>query len=94
MQYVVIAHDGTDAKAADRRTAARPAHIEGAKRMKEAGTLLTGGAILDDDGNMIGSVMVVDFSTREDLDTWLDGDPYVTGNAWERIEVKPFRVAI
>jgi uncharacterized protein YciI len=94
MQYVVIAHDGTDAGAQGRRAAARPAHIEGAKRMKEAGTLLTGGAILDDDGTMIGSVMVVDFATREDLDIWLAGDPYVTGNAWERIEVKPFRVAI
>lgn len=94
MQFVVIAHDGTDAGAKERRAAARPAHIEGAKRMKEEGTMISGGAILDDDGNMIGSVVFADFPSRADLDAWLASDPYTTGGVWQRTEVMPFRVAI
>lgn len=94
MQFVVIAHDGEDLQAPERRTKARPAHIEGAVRMKENGSMLTGGAILDDDGAMIGSVMFVDFPSRAELDAWLASDPYVTGDVWRRIEIRPFRVAV
>lgn len=94
MQFVVIAYDGEDAQAQDRRSKARPAHIQGAVRMKENGSMLTGGAMLDDHGNMIGSVLVVDFPTRTELDQWLASDPYVTGDVWRRVEVRPFRVAV
>ena len=94
MQFVVIARDGADPGAPDRRAKARPAHIEGAVRMKEDGSMLTGGAILDDHGAMIGSVMVVDFPSRAELGAWLASDPYVTGDVWRRIEVRPFRVAV
>ncbi len=62
--------------------------------MKDKGTLLTGGAILDDNGTMVGSVAVVDFPSREELDAWLAVDPYVTGGVWRRIDVHPFKVAV
>ncbi len=94
MQFVVIAYDGTDAGARDRRLAARPAHLENAGRMKEKGTLLTGGAILDDQGATIGSVLVVDFPSRTEFDAWLAADPYVTGDVWRKVEARPFRVAV
>jgi uncharacterized protein YciI len=94
MQFVVIAYDGEDSQAPDRRMKARPAHMEGAARMKKDGSMLTGGAMLDDGGGMIGSVMVVDFRSRAELDAWLAADPYVTGDVWRRIEVRAFRVAV
>ena len=94
MQYVIVAMDGTDDEALNRRLAVREDHIEGAKKMKEEGTLIKGGAILDDEGNMAGSVAFVEFETRDDLDHWLKTDPYVTGGVWQDIDVKPFRVAI
>ena len=94
MQFVVIAYDGTDAGARDRRLAARPAHLENARRMKDEGVLLTGGAILDDQGAMIGSVLVVDFPSRPGLDAWLASDLYVTGDVWRKVEARPFRVAV
>ena len=94
MQFVVIAHDDTDAEAPGRRQAARQAHLEGARHLREEGAILTGGAILDEAGAMIGSVVIVDFETRADLDAWLASDPYVTGDVWRRIEVHPFRVAV
>ncbi len=92
-QFVVIAYDGTDEDALNQRMAARPAHFEGARQLKAQGSFIEGGAILNDAGKMIGSVMVVAFESRAHLDQWLKVEPYVTGNVWQQIEVKPFRVA-
>jgi uncharacterized protein len=94
VQFVVIARDGTDVDAVMRRQAVRPHHLEGIQPLVDAGNVLTGGAILDDDGNMRGSVLLVDFPSREELDAWLDHDPYVTDGVWQQIEVVPFRVAV
>jgi|694.fasta_scaffold45506_3 uncharacterized protein YciI len=92
-QYVVIAHDGSDEGAHERRMDARPHHLEGARILKERGCFVTGGAILDADGAMKGSVMIVQFEDDEEMRDWLDNDPYVTQGVWKSIEVKPFRVA-
>ena len=94
MQYLVVARDGIDEGAAARRAAVRDAHIEGAKAMAQSGAMLLGGAMLDDDGAMIGSVCIVEFEDRAALDAWLQGDPYVTGDVWRTIEVTPFRRAV
>jgi uncharacterized protein len=93
MQWLIIARDGSDEGAPERRQAARPAHLENAARLQEQGHLLIGGALLDEDGRMIGSAAVAQFATREDLDAWLRTDPYVTGGVWQEIEVIPYRVA-
>lgn len=91
--YLVVAYDGTDPEAMNRRLAARPAHFEGMKPMVESGEAVSGGAILDDAGRMIGSAMMVNFKDRAALDAWLQRDPYVTGKVWERIEVTPMLIA-
>jgi uncharacterized protein len=93
MQWLIIARDGSDEGAPERRQAARPAHLENAARLQEQGHLLIGGALLDEDGRMIGSAAVAQFGTRDDLDAWLRTDPYVTGGVWQEIEVIPYRVA-
>jgi len=92
MQFLVIAYDGTDEKALDRRMAARQAHLSGIEKMKAEGKALYGVAILGAGDKMAGSVMVVDFPSRADLDAWLKAEPYVTGNVWQKIEVLPARV--
>jgi len=92
MQFLVIGHDGTDDQALSRRMTAREAHLAGVVKMKEEGKAIFGTAILDDQGNMIGSVMVMDFPSREELDTWLNIEPYVKGDVWLRIEVLPTQV--
>ena len=93
MQWLIIARDGTDAQAQERRMAARPAHLEHAAKLQAAGHLLVGGALIDDDGRMIGSAWVAQFETRAQLDAWLRTDPYVTGNVWQDIRIMPYRVA-
>ena len=91
-QFLVSAHDGTDAEAPARRAAARPAHLAGIGKL--GGAMILGGAMLDPAGVPIGSVMVVEFPDRADLDAWLAADPYTVEGVWRRIEVVPFRVAV
>ena len=92
-QFVLIAYDGTDADALSRRMTARPAHLENVRRLKAQGRFTEGGAILDEGGRMIGSIMIVAFSSQDELNGWLANDPYVTGKVWERIQVQPYRSA-
>src|SRR5258708_1981712 len=92
MQFVIVAKDGTDAEAPARRLAARPAHIELGSRLRDSGEHLYGVALPDDAGMMIGSVLVVDYKSRQELDAWLAGEPYATGNVWKSIEILPCRV--
>ena len=94
MQFLVIARDGTDEGALDRRMVARGLHFARLPAMLEAGEMLVGGAILDDHGKMIGSTALVDFPDRAALDRWLAEEPYVTGGVWRDIEVVPFRLAV
>lgn len=94
MQFLIIAKDGTDADAPARRQAARPDHLKLATAMAEEGSLKSGGAILDDNGAMVGSAAIVEFPDRAALDAWLARDPYVTGGVWQTIEVHPFRLAV
>ncbi len=94
MQFIVTGTDGTDAGALDRRMAVRQAHLETAKKMKESGKWLYAAAILDDQGDMCGSMIVCDFESEQALKSqWLDSEPYVTGKVWETVEIKRAAVA-
>ena len=93
LQYIVYAWDGTDDSALERRMNARPAHFEYARKLKSENNFILGGAMLDDAGKMIGSTMVVQFESEEGLKVWLEEEPYVNGKVWEKIEIRPFRVA-
>lgn len=94
MEFLVVAYDGKDAGAKERRLNARPAHLDGVQVLKANGAFINGGAILDDQGNMIGSTLYVDFPSRAAFEQWLQNDPYVTGGVWVDIEVKPIRLVL
>jgi uncharacterized protein YciI len=92
MHYLIIAHDGTDEKALERRLAARDRHLSSIERLKAEGKALYGAALLDNAGTMRGSILIVNFPSDEELREYLASDPYVTGHVWEQVEVKPCRV--
>ncbi|MGZ5222215.1 MAG: YciI family protein [Chitinophagaceae bacterium] len=92
-QYIMHAWDGTDEQALERRMKSRPAHFENARKLKANGNFIMGGAMLSDEGKMIGSTMVIQFETKEQLQNWLDSEPYITGKVWEKMDLRPFRVA-
>lgn len=94
MQFIVIAYDGTDEKALERRMAVRENHLKYAQEMFDAGKWLYASAILDDEGKMIGSMIVCDYPSREDLnEQWLKQEAYVTGNVWKTIKIHRAKVA-
>lgn len=94
MQFLLLAYDGTDKDAKARRAAVRPAHFAGIKPMVERGELRAAGAILDEAGEMIGSVVLAEFPGRAELDAWLAREPYISEGVWQKIEIKPFRLAV
>lgn len=94
MQFLVTAKDGDDAEAPARRQAAREQHLVGARRYAEEGVIIAGGAILDDEGRMIGSSVLYEVPDRATLDAIIAADPYVTGGVWRLIDIRPFRLAV
>ena len=90
MQFIVTAHDGKGML--DKRMAVRPRHLEG---MKELGAhVICAGGLIDDAGSMKGSVLVLDFADRADLDAYLASEPYVVEHVWEKIEVETMNIVI
>jgi len=93
MQFILIAYDGTDAGAPDRRLKSRQEHLEKIALMKKTGEFICGGAILDDSGRMIGSMIVYEVPDRATLEERLKNESYITEGVWQKIEIKPFRLA-
>lgn len=92
-QYIVTGYDYTDDGALKRRMDVRPHHLDGAKTLKENGNYVVGGALLNDEGKMIGSVMILQFESEEGLEAWKQNEIYITQKIWESVDVKPFKVA-
>jgi uncharacterized protein len=93
MQFLLTAYDGTDDQAPERRMKVRADHLEKVDKMIKEGVLLLGGAILSDDGRMIGSMIVYEFPDRQALDERLKDEPYINGKVWQKIDIRPFRLA-
>jgi uncharacterized protein len=92
-QYVIIAHDGNDADAMNRRLNTRPSHLQTARSLKEKKQFIIGGAMLNEQQQMKGSVMIVEFDNEEQLQQWMKTEPYIVNNVWKEITVSLFKVA-
>ena len=90
MQFLIIAHDGQDAL--ERRIALRDKHLAAANHLRASGNLLYAVALLDGNGQPNGSVEVVQFDSRSDLDQWLKQEPFVAGQVWAKVDVTPCRI--
>ena len=94
MQFIVLGYDGADENAPERRLAARESHLKLGKELFDRGLWLYAAAMLRDDGRMIGSMIVCEFASREELETeWLKKEPYILGNVWKKIEVSRAQTA-
>ena len=90
MQFVVNAHDGKNML--EKRMEVRPRHLENMTRNKEH--VVCAGGILDEAGKPIGFVLVLDFESRDQLDAYLAGEPYIIEKVWEDVKVEPLNVVI
>ena len=94
MQFIINAYDGTDAKALERRMAARPEHLENMKKVQEIAKVLCAGGLLNEEGKMIGSFLVMDFATQELFDKYLETEPYIKHGVWEKVQVEKCNAVI
>jgi uncharacterized protein len=92
MQFMLLGYDGKDDDALSRRLAVRDHHLAAGDQLVAEGTMLFAAAILDTDGTMIGSMLVLEFPSRAELDEWLKTEPYVTGDVWREIDIHPVKV--
>ncbi|MBO7467431.1 MAG: hypothetical protein J6T94_07120 [Bacteroidaceae bacterium] len=90
MQFVITAYDGEGKLA--KRMEVRPRHLENMDRLGEH--IVCAGGLLDEEGKMKGSVLVVEFENREEVDEYLANEPYVVEQVWEKIEVERMNVVI
>ena len=90
MQFIITAHDGENML--EKRMAVRPRHLEGMARLGEH--IVLAGGLLDDEGKMKGSVLILDLEDRAALDDYLKNEPYVVEHVWEKIEIETVNVVI
>ena len=92
-QYLITAYDFTDTEALKRRMDVRPHHLDNTRQLKLQGNFVFAGAMLNDEGNMVGSTMVLQFESEEELQAWNQAEPYITQGVWETVDIKPIKVA-
>ena len=90
MQFLIRAYDGEGKL--DKRMEVRPRHLEGMKKLNAH--IISAGGLLDDEGKMKGSVLVLEFPDRAALDEYLNNEPYVVEGVWEKIVVENMNVVI
>lgn len=92
MLSLIIGRDGKDKQSLERRLAARQAHLALGDQLVKDGHMWYGAAILNKEGKMVGSMLVMNFSSQKELDKWLKVEPYVIGDAWQELDIQKCNV--
>ncbi|KJS45644.1 MAG: hypothetical protein VR71_01235 [Roseovarius sp. BRH_c41] len=69
----------------------RDAHVE---YLKETGVVSQAGPLLDDAGQMIGSLVILDVADMQAAQDWAAGDPYATAGLFANVELIPWKKVI
>jgi uncharacterized protein len=95
MLYAIISEDIPNSL--ELRKQARPAHLARLQDLQDAGRLFVAGphpAIDNDnpgDAGFTGSLVIAEFTSLADAQTWADADPYVAAGVYAKVLVKPFK---
>lgn len=95
MFYVFIGQDTPDSL--EKRLANRPAHVARLQALQAEGRLLLAGPFpavdAEDPGaaGYTGSLIIAEFPSLADAQSWADAEPYLNSGVYERVTVKPFR---
>lgn len=90
MQFIIKAYDGEGMHG--KRMEVRPLHLEGMKKLGKH--IVCAGGLLDDDGRMKGSALIVDFPDRAALEEYLSSEPYLTEHVWKNVEIEVMNVVL
>ncbi|MCC5810345.1 MAG: YciI family protein [Ectothiorhodospiraceae bacterium] len=95
MYYAIISQDVENSLPL--RKQARPAHIERLETLKAEGRLLIAGPFpaMDSpdpgEAGFTGSLVVAEFASLEQAQTWANADPYVAAGVYADVTVKPYK---
>lgn len=92
MHFVIFASDGDDPEAPERREDARESHLTYSEMAVKTGEQLVAAALVNEEGQMNGSVMIVEFDDIDGVKEWLDQEAYVTGNVWHEVKIYPCKI--
>ncbi len=74
------------------RLRARPEHLGYLKSLGER--IKMGGAMLNEDDQPLGSLLIIEASERAEIEALLDEDPYSKAGLFERVDIRPWRPAL
>lgn len=86
MLFVITAMDKPDSQAL--RMSVRPAHFDYAHA---TGAVRLGGPFLDDRGEMIGSLIIVEVPDIEAARRWQADDPYAKAGLFSHADIRPWK---
>jgi uncharacterized protein len=95
MLYAIISEDV--ANSLEKRKQARPDHLARLHALQDAGRLVLAGphpAIDNEnpsDAGFTGSLVVAEFNSLHDAQTWAAADPYMAAGVYANVTVKPFK---
>jgi len=95
MLYAIISEDISNSL--EKRKLARPAHLARLQQLNDDGRLFVAGphpAIDNNDpgeAGFTGSLVIAEFESLEQAQSWAAADPYVTAGIYAKIVVKPFK---
>ena len=90
MQFIITAYDG--ANMLEKRLAVRARHLENMGKVN--GKVICAGGLLDSEGKMKGSALIMEFEDRAGLDAYLASEPYIAEHVWEKVTVETMNVVI
>jgi uncharacterized protein YciI len=87
MLFAVIRHDKPNSL--NLRLSERPKHLEYLKIVLDR--IMYGGALLDDKGQQIGSVLIIDVAGEAEANAFACADPFVDAGLFASSSVEQFR---
>jgi uncharacterized protein YciI len=77
--------------ALDTRLATRPVHLD---YLAQSKVLKLAGALLGEDGNPVGSLLIAEADDIAAAQAQLDNDPYTSADIFESVQILPWRLAV
>lgn len=90
MLFALVAHDRPNSVA--RRLELRPDHLKHLDGLGD--TLVLAGPFLADNGDMVGSIVVIETETLEAAREIFGRDPFMTGNLFDSVTIKPWKLGV
>ena len=88
MQFALVAYDRPNAVA--RRMELRPEHLKHLDALGD--TLVLAGPFLADNGDMVGSIVVIEAETLDAAREIFARDPFMIGDLFDSVTIKPWRL--